>query len=219
MPSPSKPAAFTQEAPGWATLPLHLERGTSEILEDHEKTIIAKSERPNAEEQRMSGIEHNTLLNSVQDGQHTAPIAEEKERLAEERQAEEQHWSPARRDQTTCSDPLFIHSAILPMLNVTLCEALLIDLPLCSSPLDCINADANHINGIVQGLLALTQRGEFRHAVFASSMIYRVSYRDVFAKKLSDTHRRMQRLIIYVYAHLMLCTSDKRSGLQLFIDS
>lgn len=163
------------------TLTSHLER-TSEILEDHEKTVAAKSEKPNTEERQISAIERNPLLNSVKEGKYAAPIAEEKERLFEERQAEEQDWSLAHRDQTVCSDPLFIHSAILPILKVTLSEALLIDLPSCSNPLDCINADANHINGIVQGLLALTQREEFRHAVFAGSMIYRVSYSYVLAR-------------------------------------
>lgn len=180
MLSSSKPATLTLEAPGWMTLTSHLER-TSEILEDHEKTVAAKSEKPNTEERRISAIS-NPLLNSVKEGKYAAPIAEEKERLVEERQAEEQDWPLAHRDQTVCSDPLFIHSAILPILKVTLSEALLIDLPSCSNPLDCINADANHINGIVQGLLALTQREEFRHAVFAGSMIYRVSYSHVLAR-------------------------------------
>ncbi|KIM77846.1 hypothetical protein PILCRDRAFT_610850 [Piloderma croceum F 1598] len=166
----SKPAAFAPEALGWVTLTSHLERGTSEILEDHEKTIAAKSERPNTEGQQISAIERHPPLDSVKEDKHVAPIAGEKGRLAEERQAEEQDWSLAQRDQTM---------------------SLLIDFPSCVNPLDCINADANHINGIVQGLLALTQRGEFRHAVFAGSMIYR-------------------RLIVYIYAHLMLCTSEKR---------
>lgn len=75
------------------------------------------------------------------------------------------------------SDPYFIHTAVLPTLNVTLFEALVTDPPICSNALDCIHADANHVNNIVEEISTLTQNKEIYHASFAGhDMIYRVSY-------------------------------------------
>lgn len=175
MPSSSKPD-FAPEAPGRTTLTSHL-ANTSKMLEDYEKTTAAKPEKPNTEERWVSVIGHSPSLNSVKEDKYRALVTKEKQRLAEEHD-----WSLAHRNHTKGFDPLFIHSAILPILNVTLNEALLVDLPSCSNPLDYINADADRINGIVQGLLALTQHGEFRHAIFTSGMIYRVSYSYVLAR-------------------------------------
>jgi hypothetical protein len=92
----------------------------------------------------------------------------------EEQTAKQQLLSPAHKIQTTYSDPLFIHSTALPTLNITLYEALVVDLPL-QSPSDYIYANASHVNNVVQELLSLTQIDKIYHARFAGSMIYRVS--------------------------------------------
>jgi hypothetical protein len=55
-------------------------------------------------------------------------------------------------------------------------EALATNLQSSSSPLDSIDADANHVNNVVQELLLLTQHDELNHARFAGRMIYRVSF-------------------------------------------
>jgi hypothetical protein len=74
------------------------------------------------------------------------------------------------------SDPYFIHTAILPTLNVTLFDALVADLPHCDDALDSIRADAYHVNNIVQEISILTQNAEIHHAGFpGDDMIYRVS--------------------------------------------
>jgi len=108
---------------------------------------------------------------------------------------------PVREDQWISSDAPFIHRVMLPVLNVTLNEALVVDLPPCSSPLDYIRADANHVNNIVQKILTLTRNDEIYHTSFAGNdMIYR-------------------RLVVYVFAHLMLCASDEGSRFHIFYRS
>ena len=72
-------------------------------------------------------------------------------------------------------DSFFIHSTVLPILNMALYEALVIDLPVCSSPLDYICADASKVNNVVQELLTLALCDELRHTMFVGNMIYRVS--------------------------------------------
>jgi hypothetical protein len=168
----SNPAIFTQKAPGWAILPSHLK----ETSKNPEKTIATNSEGLNTNEQQISVIEHVNPLNSIKEVNNMAPTAGEKDLLVEERQAKERDWSLAQTDLATCSDPLSIRSAILPTLKITLHEALFIELPFCSSPLDYINAEASYIKNVVQQLLALTQHGEFCHVVFTGSMIYHVSF-------------------------------------------
>jgi len=79
---------------------------------------------------------------------------------------------------------------VLPMLKITLHDALVTDLPLCDSPADYIYAEADYVNNIIQELLALTQRKELNSARFTGHMIYR-------------------RLIVYNFVHLMFCTSDE----------
>jgi len=115
------------------------------------------------------------LQNDVEGAKQMAEKPQEKERLSGEQHAYEQDSFPGQRGKAMCSDPSFIHSAVLPISKITLLEALFIDLPLSNSPLDYINADANHINNVVQELLTLNQCGELLHTVFAGRMIYRVS--------------------------------------------
>jgi hypothetical protein len=75
----------------------------------------------------------------------------------------------------------FLHTTVLPTINLTFYEALISELPLCSNVLDIVQADANHINNIVQEISTLTQNNEIHHASFAGDhMIYRVSCRDKF---------------------------------------
>jgi hypothetical protein len=71
-------------------------------------------------------------------------------------------------------------------MNATLYQALIIDLPPCSSPIYCIRTDATHVNSIVQGLLTLSQ--EFEHARFdGNDMIYRVGCGSKFLSPKSDS--------------------------------
>jgi hypothetical protein len=94
---------------------------------------------------------------------------------AQEQQANEQNSSSPQTVQSADSDPFLLHSSVLPTLNVPLYEALAVDIPLCNSPLECINADARRVNSVVEQLLALTQNEELGYAAFAKNMIYRVS--------------------------------------------
>jgi hypothetical protein len=63
---------------------------------------------------------------------------------------------PTHDFQSMTSDPYFIHTAVLPTLNVTLFDALVTDLPLCGNAMDCIRADANHVNKIVGEIATFT---------------------------------------------------------------
>ena len=111
------------------------------------------------------------------------------------------------------SDSLFIHTAVLPTLNLTLYEALVADLPLCGNALDFVHADANHVNNIVREISMLTQNDEIHHASFADyNMIYRVSIAPSSCDGQSDNQRWTQRLIVYIFAHMMFCTEHERSG-------
>ena len=94
---------------------------------------------------------------------------------AQEQQANEQNSSSPQTIQSADADAFSIHSSVLPTLNVPLYEALAVDVPLCNSPLDCINADARNVNSVVEQLLAMTQNEEFGQVAFAKNMIYRVS--------------------------------------------
>ena len=82
---------------------------------------------------------------------------------------------PTQTVQATYSECSSIHSAVLPILNLTLDEALATDVPLYTHPLECISADTIHVNNIVQELLVLTQRNNIQHAGFPGDMVYRVS--------------------------------------------
>ena len=79
--------------------------------------------------------------------------------------------------QAMSSDPYYIHTDVLPTLNVTLFEALVTELPLYSNALDYIHADANHVNNIMEKFSTRTKNKEIYHASFSGhDMIYRVSY-------------------------------------------
>ena len=124
--------------------------------------------------------------------------------------------------QVISSDPYFIHTAVLPMLNVTLFEALVANFPLCGNTLDCIRADASHIDSVVQAISTLTQNNDIHHANFASHhMICILSKlrRQVLATKSDIYCHWMQRLIVCVFVHIMLCTNDNMSIISLWINS
>ena len=71
-----------------------------------------------------------------------------------------------------------IYTAVLPTLDLTLDHALVFKLPLFSSSMDCIRADTNHVNKIMQGLLT---EDESHRACFAGNgLIYRVRWGDMF---------------------------------------
>jgi hypothetical protein len=111
-------------------------------------------------------------------------------------------------------DLLLVHSTVLPMLNVTLYDALVIDLPLCS-PGDYVYADASHVKTVVRNLAVLTQHGEVHHAIFVGNIIFRVSSSPSTFKEQPDRYCRAQRLIVYVFVHLLLHISHNRSDLSL----
>jgi hypothetical protein len=72
----------------------------------------------------------------------------------------------------------FIHSTAIPTFNMTLYEALVVDLPLCGNALDCIRADTDHVNNVVEVLSTMIRNAEIRQASFSGhGMIYRVRYR------------------------------------------
>lgn len=75
--------------------------------------------------------------------------------------------------QAISSDPYFIHTAMLPMLNVTLIEPLVANFLLCGNTLDCIHADTSHVDSVTQAISTLTQNNDIHQANFAShDMIY-----------------------------------------------
>jgi hypothetical protein len=74
------------------------------------------------------------------------------------------------------SDSSFIHTAILPNMNVSLYEALVTDLPTSGDVMDGIRADAEHVNNIVEGISILTQSEEIYDSTFPGiHMVYPVS--------------------------------------------
>ena len=69
---------------------------------------------------------------------------------------------------------------MLPTLDLTLDHALVVELTLCRTLMDCIRADTNHVNKTMQGLLTLTE-DEIHRAYFAGNgLIYRVRWGDMF---------------------------------------
>lgn len=93
---------------------------------------------------------------------------------------------------TKALDPLFIHTNVLPAFNSALDQTLIADLPLCLDPIACIRADAEYVYSIVQALSTSPQNIEIHHANFlGDTMIYR-------------------RLILYVFAHLLFCSSNQK---------
>lgn len=78
-------------------------------------------------------------------------------------------------------EPFFIHTAVLPILDLSLYEALVVDLPLSSNALDFAHAEAKYVNEIVQAMSTLTRNDEIHYASFSGyHMIYRVSCRSKF---------------------------------------
>ena len=74
-----------------------------------------------------------------------------------------------------------IYTAVLPTLDLTLDHALVVELTLCRTLMDCIRADTNHVNKIMQGLLTLTEDESHSWACFAGNgLIYRVRWGDMF---------------------------------------
>jgi len=79
------------------------------------------------------------------------------------------------------SDSSFIHTAILPNMNVSLYEALVTDLPTSGDVMDGIRADAEHVNNIVEGISILTQSEEIYDSTFPGiHMVYPVSRSWIF---------------------------------------
>ena len=77
----------------------------------------------------------------------------------------------------THSNTSFIYLIVLPTLNATLYEALVVNLPQCGNVLDCIHADTDYTNNIVEKLSTIIQNDEIRHVyLLGNDMIYRVSY-------------------------------------------
>jgi hypothetical protein len=80
-----------------------------------------------------------------------------------------------QRNSFTYFNTFSIHTTVLPMLNLTLYQALAVDLPPCDSPLDYMHADATHINTIVQDLSTFTRNNDICLTKFTGNdLIYRV---------------------------------------------
>jgi hypothetical protein len=68
-----------------------------------------------------------------------------------------------------------LHTTVLPVLNVTLDQALVVQPELCNDPMECTRSDEKHVNSIIQGLLTFPHNSELRHARFTgNNMIYQV---------------------------------------------
>jgi hypothetical protein len=157
---------------------VQLEERKSEATKDGVQKRAGEEEIRNRVAEMMKTPDHQTRQRGVAEDERTTDEAERK--ALEEASA---NSSPAQRIQATFSDPLYIHTTGLPTSNVTLYEALATNLPPSSSPLDSIDADANHVNNVVRELLLLIQHDELNHAIFAGRMIYRVSFTPKFPRR------------------------------------
>jgi hypothetical protein len=110
-----------------------------------------------------------------------------------------------------------MHTAILPNLKLLADEVLTrvnTDISPWKTPAKYIDAEANHVDTVIQEICALTGRVEIKQTNFIGQpMIYSVSchYCDVFIR---IPFNQLQRLIVYIFAHLMLCSSNKRYYVQ-----
>lgn len=78
-----------------------------------------------------------------------------------------------------------------------------------NNPSEYITAEADYISTILQETRVLTGRVEVEQASFTGQpMIYSVSCHGLDA--LFQNSKRLQRLIAYIFAHLMLCADDER---------
>jgi hypothetical protein len=106
-----------------------------------------------------------------------------------------------------------VHAAVLPRLGINLHEALSVDFPQGGDVRDCIRADIELVNDIVQEVSMLTQSNEIYHAIFADdNMIYRVScnrgpMEDVLISLWHTAFDRLRLLVYYVEQSQHVCLS------------
>jgi hypothetical protein len=107
-----------------------------------------------------------------------------------------------------------IHTAKLPTKDVSLDYALMrIDTNTISpwmNPIEWIRADSNYLHVIVDSLGMLVKSDEIQEIGFHKIIIYPVNLGHLQLNVIELTVSCDQRLITYVFAHLMHCTSDAR---------
>ena len=165
---------------GIAVSPLAVHKNPSPVVMHPSSPITPEMLGAVQVEQGTSDVVKNGAVGEESSENETEEKTLEDQLAHEKQRGEEQHLSSEPRMQAMYFDPLFIYSTMLPRLNLTPYDALVVDLPLCSSPTDYVCADANHVNNVVQELFEITQRDEFYHVKFAGSMIYRVKFYQSF---------------------------------------
>jgi hypothetical protein len=117
------------------------------------------------------------------------------------------------RSSNSQANTPFIHTAKLPVLKVCLDDALINFKTVVSPwkyPTEWLRANADNVNYIVQDIIALTNSAGLEQAASSvQDLIYPVRFAFGILKK-SESHL-LQRLIVYVYTHLALCTNEERS--------
>ena len=109
-----------------------------------------------------------------------------------------------------------VHTVKLPVLNVCLDDALINFKAVVSPwkyPTEWLRANADNVNYIIQDITALTNSAgvEWQTTFSVQDIIYPV--RVAFNRLEKSEPHLLQRLIVYVFAHLALCTNEKRSTL------
>jgi hypothetical protein len=106
-----------------------------------------------------------------------------------------------------------LHTKQLPTLKMFLDQALVLSncgVSPWEKPVDWVCAESEYINSIIQDIATLTGNREIMQATFTDQfIIYPVSICDLdgLGTCLYDC---LQRLVVYVFAHFMLCHRDKR---------
>jgi hypothetical protein len=106
---------------------------------------------------------------------------------------------------------------VLPAFNTALDQTLIADLPLCIDPISCIRADAEHVGSIVQALSTSPQNNEIHHAHFLGDISSKL--RVSSCARRFDKQLLIQRLIVYVFAHLLFCSSNRKFVLLFYNES
>jgi hypothetical protein len=76
-------------------------------------------------------------------------------------------------------------------------------------PSEWLDANTKHIRSIFNGIVDLTENADIKAVRFPTTMIFPVCYLTFRLSKLVVLLIVLQRLMVYIIAHNMLCSSDK----------
>ena len=105
------------------------------------------------------------------------------------------------------------HRVLLPSLQVSVRSALTtfeIKISPWTHPLQWLDANTKHLCSIFRAIIHLTQEADIGEMTFSETMIYQVCFGALRFSKLVVSCIILQRLIVYIFAHNMFVSSDKR---------